>query len=315
MRRPVIALLTTLVCPPAGAVAQPPPAKQLEIHVIPDSRPPGAEPLTVGDHFWVTVRASGPAGYYLLPRSVVDGYAARPEVAVFDSQRRDGLLRMEMAAFRPGDIVLPPIDAQVVDGRGDTIRVPVVSDTLRVASVLAPGDTLLADIKPLWTRPGWPWWIWALLGALLLALAALWWRRRRRRAAPGPLLRPATDPYQVARERIETLAGEPGSPPGRVAAAAGIGDALRSYLADAWAVAARERTTLELLSVLPEPLRVERPRLAAILATVDLAKFARVAPESGAVPGLARRALESLERIEALRRRPAVEAPPQEAAS
>lgn len=307
-------LVLLLMAPTTRVVAQAPAAEPFEIRVIPDPLPSGAPPLTVGDHFWVTVRASGPAGHYLLPQSIVEGYAARPEVAVFDSQRRDGLLRLKMASFRPGDVVLPPIDALVTDGRGDTLRVPVVSDTLEVASVLAPGDTLLADIKPLWRTPGLPWWIWLVLAALVLALAALWWRRRRRRADPRPMRPVAVDPYREARERILALGEEPAMPTGRVAAAAGMGDALRSYLADAWGVAARERTTLELLSALPEPLREERPGLASVLAIVDLAKFARVAPDSGAVPGLARRALESLDRIEALRRRPS-EAPAQEAAS
>ncbi|MGH7572222.1 MAG: hypothetical protein ACREMK_10305 [Gemmatimonadota bacterium] len=306
-------LVLFLLVPPARVAAQAPATEPFQIRVIPDPLPAGAPPLTVGDHFWVTVRASGPAGHYLLPRSIVQGYAARPEVAVFDSQRRDGLLRLEMASFRPGDIVLPAIDALVTDGRGDTLRVPVVSDTLEVASVLTPGDSLLADIKPLWERPGLPWWIWLVAAALVLALAALWWRRRRTpRPQPVPTL--VGDPYREARERIEGLAEEPATPTGRIAAAAGMGDALRSYLADGWGVAARERTTLELLSALPEPLRGERPGLASVLAIVDLAKFARVAPDPGTVPDLARRALESLDRIEALRR-PLLETPAREAAS
>ncbi|MGH7564079.1 MAG: hypothetical protein ACREK5_06625 [Gemmatimonadota bacterium] len=307
-------LVLLLVLPAAQVAAQAPGAEPFQIRVIPDPLPSGAPPLTVGDHFWVTVRVSGPAGHYLLPRSIVQGYAARPEVAVFDSQRRDGLLRLEMASFRPGDIVLPAIDALVTDGRGDTLRVPVVSDTLEVASVLAPGDSLLADIKPLWRTPGLPWWIGLVLAALVLALAALWWRRRRQRPEARPVPRVVGDPYREARQRIEALGEEPATPTGRVAAAAGMGDALRSYLADGWGVAARERTTLELLSALPEPLRRERPGLASVLAIVDLAKFARVAPDPGAVPDLARRALGSLDRIEALRR-PPVETPAREAAS
>ncbi len=304
MRRLGVLLLLALVPLPAPVAGQSQETEPIEIRVVPDPLPSGASALTVGDRFWVTVRASGPRGRYLLPESIVEAYAARPEVAVFESRRRDGLLRLEMASFRPGDIVLPPIDALVTDGRGDTVRVPVVSDTLRVASVLAPGDTLLADIKPLWMAPGLPWWIWLVVAALALAAAALWWRRRRRTAERPRARGMAFDPYREARERIESLSEEPSTPSGRIAAAAGIGDALRSYLADAWQVAARERTTLELLAVFPEPLRTERPGLARVLAIVDLAKFARLAPDPGAVPGLARKAIESLDRMEALRRRP-----------
>lgn len=313
MRRLGTVLLLGLAGAPASVAAQAPAAEPtFEVRVTPDPLPPGADPPTVGDRFWVTVRGGGPTGYYLLSKSIVEGYAARPEVAVFESRREEGALRLRMASFRPGDIVLPPIEAVITDGR-DTVRVPVVSDTLRVSSVLTPGDTLLADIKPLWRTSGLPWWIGLVAAGVALAAAAIWWWRRRASARPVARV-PAVDPYLRARERIESLGEEPGTPTDRVAAASGIGDALRAYLADAWGVAARERTTLELLAAIPEPLRAERPGLAALLATVDLSKFARVAPDPGAVPDLARRALDSLDQIEAVRIAPAPE-PVREAAS
>lgn len=300
-RRSWLAIVALLAAAPLRAQE---PASPFEIRIVPDARPPGAAPLTVGDPFWVTVQTSGPAGHYLLPQSILDGFGARPEVAVLDSERRDGQLRLEMALFRPGDLVLPEIEARVTNGMGDTVGVRVVSDTVRVASVLTPGDTLLADIKPIWRTPGLPWWIWAVAAAMILAILALWWRRRRRRPsereAPGPVV----DPYELARRRIEALAVEPADPAGRVAASAGIGDALRDYLADGWGVIARERTTLELLSSLPERLRAERTGLLTVLSAVDLAKFARLAPDRGELPGLAGRALATLDRLEDLRRAP-----------
>jgi hypothetical protein len=300
-----LVLLALLAAAPLRA--QEDPAAAFEIRVVPDERPPGSAPLTVGDPFWVTVRTSGPAGHYLLPQSIVDGFGARPEVAVLASERRDGQLRLQMAFFRPGDLVLPEVEARVTDGMGDTLAVTVVSDTVRVASVLTPGDTLLADIKPIWRTPGIPWWVWVVAGALALAILVLWWRRRRRRKGERPLPASLRDPYDEARRRIEALAVEPADPAGRVAAAAGIGDALRDYLADGWRVTARERTTLELLSSLPERLRSERTGLLTVLSAVDLAKFARLAPDPGEVPGLAGRALVTLERLEGLRRQPVVE--------
>ena len=178
-RVPKLALLALLAAAPLRAQEEP--ASAFEIRMVPDARPPGSVPLTVGDPFWITVRTSGPPGHYLLPQSIVDGFGARPEVAVLASERRDGQLRLRMAYFRPGDLVLPAIEARVTNGMGDTLDVPVVSDTLRVASVLTPGDTLLADIKPLWRTAGIPWWIWVVAAALALAILALWWRRRRRR--------------------------------------------------------------------------------------------------------------------------------------
>ena len=66
------------------------------------------------------------------------------------------------------------------------------------------------------------------------------------------------------------------------------------------------RATLVVAS-LPERLRVERTGLLTVLSAVDLAKFARVAPDPGEVPRLAERALVTLDRLEALRQEPVVE--------
>lgn len=297
----------------------PPPAREplappagVSLRLVPDPPAPGAPEPTVGDPVWATVRAFGPGGTYLLPASVLDAYAARPELAVLGSERRDGQLRLRLAVFRPGDVVLPAVLARVATATGDTLPVPVLSDTFRIASVLAPGDTLLADIKPLWPSPGIPPWVWLAAAAAGLALAVAlrwWWRRRRGARSPAELPAVAADAYQVARDRIEALAAEPASPGARIAAAAGIGDALRGYVADGWGVPARERTSFELLHALPEPLARERPALGGLFNEVDLAKFARVAPAPGGIPALAGRALEWLGGAEEARTPPAATPP------
>ena len=279
----------------------------VSIRIVPDPLAPG-DSLTVGDPFWTTVIPSGPRGYYLLPESVIEAYRPRPELAVLGSERRDGRLRLEMALFRVGDVVLPEVDARVVDAAGDTVDVPVVSDTIAVASVLAPGDTLLADIKPLWEPARLPAWVvWALAAAaLLLAGLAIWWWRRRRAGeahAVGP--RPeAVDPHSHARRRIEAAAARDGSPLERIAAAGEIGDAVRDYLATAWRVPARERTTFELLASVPRVLASVRSSLGAVLAAVDLAKFARVDPGVDGLRSLAGRGLKVLDRMHDLREPP-----------
>ena len=295
--------------PAIGQDAQEPPAA-VSLRVVPDPLPAGAAEPTVGDPVWATVRAFGPRGTYLLPASVTDAYASRPEVAVLGSDRRDGQLRLRLAIFRTGDVVLPGVDARVATSTGDTIVVPLLSDTFRIASVLAPGDTLLADIKPLWPQPGIPLWVWAALAALVVALAiALWWWWRRRRARPSRVAGgTATDPYAEARRRIEAFSGDPSTAGERIAAAAAIGDALRGYLADRWSASARERTSFEILHALPAPLAGGRPALGAILNEVDLAKFARLAPSPGAIPTLAARALGWLDGAETALTPPTAEA-------
>ncbi|HUP00354.1 MAG TPA: hypothetical protein VM737_02380 [Gemmatimonadota bacterium] len=306
-------LVVALGAPSAGAqgpgpmlldstAVQPP----IVIRIVPENlRPVGdiaaPDDRTVGDPFWATVRTTGPAGAYLLPQSLIDAYRPHAELAVLDSDRRDGQLRLRLALFRPGDVVLPTVNARVALNGGDTILVPVTSDTVRVASVLAPGDTLLADIKPLWRPGGVPAWVWALAAAALAIAIAAWAWRRRRHPAPAAGGGAALDPYDTARRALEAFSEDPPTSGRRTEAAAEIGDTLRSYLADGWGVPARERTTLELLPSLPPRGAAERPSLAALLSSADLAKFARVAPEPGVVPRLAERGLTTLDRLEALR--------------
>jgi hypothetical protein len=296
-----------------------PPPVTVSLRLVPDPPVPGAREPSVGDPVWATVRAFGPSGTYLLPASVIEAYAPRPELAVLGSERRDGQLRLQLAVFRPGDVVLPPVRARVATAAGDTLLAPLVSDTFRIASVLAPGDTLLADIKPLWPAPGIPPWVWVALALAVAALIAVlwWWWRRRRARSPAEVPGVVADAYEEARRRIEALAVEPPSPAERIAAAAGVGDAIRGYLGDGWRVPARERTSFEILHALPEPLAGDRASLGGLLVEVDLAKFARLAPTPGRIPALAARALAWLEGAEAARTPPPAlpEAPREEAAS
>ena len=314
---PAAALTLVALALPPGLGAQepvePPPDREplaapvaVTLRTVPDSMEPGASEPTVGDPLWATVRAYGPSGTYLLPESVIAAYGTRPEVAVLGSERRDGQLRLRLAVFRPGDVVLPTVDARVATAAGETLAVPVVSDTFRIASVLAPGDTLLADIKPLWPSPGIPTWVWvALVVAVAILVAGLWWwwRRQRRSLDAGAGVE-SGDPYAEARRRLEALAVDPPTPAGRIAAAGEIGDALRAYLARAWGTPALERTTLEILGSLPTPLIPERAVLGSLLSEVDLAKFARLAPPGGRVPVVAERAIGWLDEAEAARRQP-----------
>jgi hypothetical protein len=306
-------VLAALALPPLLAAQEPverPPDREplaaplaVTLRTVPDPIEPGAPEPTVGDPLWATVRAYGPSGTYLLPESVIAAYGTRPEVAVLGSERRDGQLRLRLALFRPGDVVLPPVHARVATAAGETLAVPVVSDTFRIASVLAPGDTLLADIKPLWPSPGIPTWVWVALAAAaaLLAAGLWWWWRRRRRSREGDALAEIGDPYAEARRRLEALAVDPPTPAGRIAAAGEIGDALREYLARAWGTPALERTTLEILGSLPAPLGPERAALGSLLSEVDLAKFARLVPSAGRVPVVAERAIGWLDGAEAAR--------------
>jgi hypothetical protein len=302
----LLVLALAVVTLPVTLFAQEADLSSVRIQVVPDapSETIAGDSLTIGDAIWVTVQTSGPGGHYLLPETLIEAYGEHPELAVLESARQDGQLRLRVALFRPGSFVLPTVEAGVATANGDTLRVPVYADTIQVASVLAPGDTLLADIKPLWVGGGIPLWFWILL-ALLIALALLiwwWWWRRRDQVDEPPEVRP--DAYQIARWHLESLQTEPPTSGRRIAAAAAIGETVRVYLTDGWAVPARERTTFELLPTLPERWQRIRPALASLLSAVDLVKFARLAPELGEVPRLARAGLECVDRLEQTRQAP-----------
>jgi hypothetical protein len=308
MSRRLLVLTLAVLAQPVALFAQETEPPAVRIHVVPDTLDTSAagDSLTVGDAVWVTVQTSGPGGHYLLPETLVEAYGEHPELAVLESARQDGQLRLRVALFRPGSFVLPIIEAGVATADGDTLRVPVYADTIHVASVLAPGDTLLADIKPLWISGGIPLWFWILLALLIaLALLAWWWWRRRGQIDELPQVGP-DDAYQIARRQLEALKMEPPTSGRRIAAAAQIGEAVRVYLTDGWAVPARERTTFELLPMLPEDWQPIRPALASLLSAIDLVKFARLAPEPGEVPRLASAGLECVDRLEQTRQAPEI---------
>lgn len=304
----MVAVAVVVTAAPAQETTRRTGRAPVAVHLVPENRQvvgqtrTDAHELTVGDPFWVNVVTRGPAGYFLLPQTVIDAYAPHPELAVLASDRRDGRMRLQIALFRPGDVVLPEVEARVVTDIGDTLTVPVTADTIHVASVLAPGDTLLADIKPLWKREGLPAWVWWLLAALLVLAALAWWYWRRRKTGDREAWQPKPDAFHVARDQIAVYREDPPTPPQRLTAAAGIGDALRSYLADAWGIPARESTSFELLSGLPHELESGRASLGSTFNHADLAKYARLAPEAGEVPGIAGRALEWLDVTEEARR-------------
>jgi len=83
-------------------------------------------------------------------------------------------------------------------------------------------------------------------------------------------------------QQIEQRARADGSEPARTYAA--VADVLRAYLEEAHGIPARQRTSGELVRVLPRALTPDGAgaRLTALLAEADLVKFARARPDAGA---------------------------------
>lgn len=230
--------------------------------------------------------------------------------------------RLEIAAFRPQPVPLPPVPVVVPLTTG-TVALPTPERlTLQVSSVLPtrvepspggapddapagvpgvqgePGEAPELEPKPPAPPVGLPLgaaflWTAALLGAACLGLLLLLWRRTRQSAgdaAGAPLLSPLAE--------LERSLGTLSRTPTPVVAHVLLSKALRRYLSRRLGFPALESTTTEIRRQLRERhLPDEAAREAVeLLGACDLVKFARRddAPEtldrrSAAALGMARR--------------------------
>lgn len=235
--------------------------------------------VRVGDPFVVTVRVRAPAGAAIeFPAAPDSGGAVEPLDPVSiettaDSASVDQTATYRLAAWRTGAFGIRFADALVRQEVG-TRRVPITGVGIVVASVL-PADSAGVEPKP--PRPvftfGYPWWFWAIViltGLAVLALMVWLWRRRRRRPVPGEA------PWAAAERefnRVEAIgllaAGE------RVRHVALMVEVLRDFIAASIPAASTSLTTSELATALRRAGTGAYPRVAALLAEVDLVKFAR----------------------------------------
>ena len=253
--------------------------------------------VRVGDPFTVSIRVRVPLGASIeFPAAPDSGGPVEPLDPVqigttADSIAVDQTATYRLAAWRTGTFQIPFADVLVRQDIGNR-RVEVSGVVIHVASVLPP-DTTGIEPKPqrgVFTF-GLPWWIWALLAALVVAVMMLivWlWRRRRRRPIPQEA------PFSIAErefnriEAIELLAaGE------RARYVTLMIEVLRDYLAAVVSGASTAQTSHELASAMRKAGIGTYARSAALLSEVDLIKFARrsVSAERAAALGREARAI------------------------
>ena len=264
--------------------------------------------LTVGDPIGVRLVLRQYEGDALLEQ------VPRPEVTLdngvrllsLDSMHRvaDRLLeaRARVAFYRPGTQTLPSF---AIDFRRGAV---ILHGTMRTAPVAievmplleAGAGARLRDIKEIGGAPGPD----PRLIALAVgggALAAWWWRRRRPRVAVAvPALAVVEhvphepDAYTVSLERLREIPAAGWAAGNVYRHDEAVADALRGYLSAAEAVPALERTTSELLGVLPPHLDGSRGRCEAVFSEADQVKFARRRPPADAGADFLARARELL---------------------
>ena len=214
--------------------------------------------------------------------------------------------RARLAFYRVGRQPIPAFGisfVRIVSGQ----RGLLVSDSafVDIAPVAPPGNPALKDIKEIERQRGLdPRFVAGALGAAALAGLVLLVRRRGRGAArppasPEPAGPPPVvlGPYEVALARLTQIERERWPVRGEADRHyAAVADVLRRYLEEAHGIPALERTTTELVWMLPPALTGAglRERSAALLGDADLVKFARRRPDEGDAARLVRAARDLL---------------------
>lgn len=233
----------------------------------------------VGDPFVVTVRIRAPLGatieFPVAPDSTGGVQPLDPVLVrtAADSVAVDQTASYRLAAWRIGTLPLQFAEVLVRQPTG-VRRIPITGTFVVVASVL-PADSALRVPKP--PRSiylfGPPWWLWAALGAVVVALAALaWWLwRRRRRRRPVQSVAPIVAAEREF-DRVDALGLVAAGECARYADL--MVEALRAYLAAVVPGVRVSQTSSELTSCLRRGQMDPQGRCAALLAEVDLVKFA-----------------------------------------
>lgn len=291
------ACVGALLLPTRALVAQPDAVSRQPSAGIQYGITTSKDTVTVGEPFEVRVRVRAPAGSRITfpdnPDSAGTVQALDPRtITTADSvQSLDQTAAYRLAAWDVGDQPIVIGNVRVVAGGAAAASerpIDLASLAVFVRSVL-PADSSLhvpKPARPIWEERGFPWWLVALLLALIgMGLLAWWWWRRSRRPAPPVVV----DPYDRARRelnRIEAMglvdAGE------RTRFAALVVEVLRDYFAARYDDAKLALTSREVISVLRRQPAVPVEQLTRVLHEADLAKFANWALTEERARALAR---------------------------
>lgn len=300
----VVTLAASLAVSPASAQTPP-----VEVEV--DANPPR---VTVGDRIALTVIVRHEEG--LLPDLPSPGDAfgelevlevAPPGQRTLEDGRIETRLTFVVAAFRTGQIQLPPLQVPYADAAGNRGVAYSQALPITVESVIPAGEGPqdIRDLKPQLSIPGGePFWVGPLVaagavaGAALLALLAWRWVSLRlleaRRRARGPL----TLPEVAARRELDRLALRELVPRGaykdhyRL-----LSGCLRRYVSDRYGFPAFAFTTIELERQMTGRGvdRWQARLIAALLRECDQVQFGQYRPAAARAEGDLTTAYEILE--------------------
>jgi hypothetical protein len=269
----VAACAACAAAPLAAGQAQQLPVKA-GVTAAPDS-------VRIGDPFRVTVGIRAPRGATIqFPRTMDSAAAVQSLDPVVVRTSADTTATEQYADYR---VAAWDVGAQPIRLAEILVRVNGVERRISVAGgvfvkTVLPADSAQRVPKPpraLFEFSAFPWWLWALLAAAIIAIGLLiWWWIRRRRRRPKPVL--VIDPFVRAEaefQRIEALGLIDAGERGRYVTL--IVEVLRDYLAARHQQASLALTSNELHRAVRDVSTVPQDRLLRLLTDADLIKFAR----------------------------------------
>ncbi len=266
-------LVVALVTPIVTARAQQFPVKA-GLTAAPDS-------VRIGDPFRVTVGIRAPRGATIqFPRTMDSAASVQSLDPVVVRTSADTTATEQYADYRVSawDVGAQPIRLAEILVRVNGVERRIgVSGNVFVKTVLPTDSTqrVPEPPRPLFEFSAFPWWLWALLAAAIIAIGLLvWWWIRRRRRRPKPVV--MVDPFAHAEsefQRIEALGLIDAGERGRYVTL--MVEVLRDYLAARHHQASLSLTSTELHRAVRELPTVPQDRLLRLLTDADLIKFAR----------------------------------------
>jgi hypothetical protein len=266
-------LLLAALAAPLAVRAQQIPVKA-GVTAAPDS-------VRIGDPFRVTVGIRAPRGATIqFPRTMDSAASVQSLDPVVVRTSADTTATEQYADYRVAawDIGAQPIRlAEILVRVNGVERRVAVSGNVFVKTVLPTDSTqrVPKPPRPLFEFSAFPWWLWALLAAAIIAIGLLiWWWIRRRRRRPKPVV--VVDPFVHAEsefQRIEALGLIDAGERGRYVTL--MVEVLRDYLAARHQQALLSLTSTELNRAVRELPTVPQDRLIRLLTDADLIKFAR----------------------------------------
>lgn len=260
--------------------------------------------VTIGEPFEVRVRVRAPYDAQISfpdnpdTSGTVQGRDPRVIITTDSTDFLDQTAIYRLAAW---DIGLQPVrignitvTSSLANSRGNR-PIDIASVQVFVRSVL-PADSALRvpkPARPIWETKAFPWWILAVIAAIIaIGLAIWWWMRRRRRPKPAIVI----DPYVRAQKeftRLESMglvdAGE------RTRFVSLVVEVLRDYIAARFPDGSLALTSRELVSAMRRHPTVPLEQLSRVLHEADLAKFAAFALTEDRARALAREARKIVE--------------------